>query len=222
MPWNTVTMRVVSFALAGLVLTAFGNRAQAEPPASGTDIQMAPSAGAAKSDADDHQQIVGGWGFQVMDLGHVNETLAIGVRHWGSAASGWEAGVSLAVNSVAGEASFGAGGQFGYLMGLSQYKHLVVFFEPDVGLGLFSPDHGDKQIRLTVRGNLGAEVQLGMIGLAQLALTARVCAGLTASNDGKDTSFFVGTLGGQNTSARGLIEGAIGFVVYFGTEGSAL
>ncbi len=202
--------------------TALDSTAEGARALEGRVSESEPTATPRTIGQDDHDQIVGGWGFELMDLGSVNDALAVGVRRWGSPGSGWEAGVSLAINSADGDASFGIGGQFGYLLGISQFKHLVVFFEPDVGLGVFAPDGGDMEIRLAARASLGAEVQLGMIGLTELALTARVSAGLTLANDGGSTTFFIGTLGGQNTSARGLLEGTIGFVVYFDTEGSTI
>jgi len=177
------------------------------------------------ADSTDHEQIVGAWGFQLMsrqpNFGAPTSVTAaltlsptIGVRKWMGIDRGWDAGVTFGLRNANDTTDIGLGGEFGWLMGLSHYKHLNVFFEPSGGLFIFAPDQGDTAFELRVNASLGAEIQLGMFDLSRVALTTRVTAGMNILNDGKTTTIGLGTLGGTNNSIWNMLTGNIGFVIF--------
>ena len=173
----------------------------------------------------DHGQTVGHWGLQVAGVGQAAALIGnavsvpfLGVRKWYEEGKGFEAGVALGFD-LDGQAdtstiSFGVTG--GWMRAISIHKHLAIFWEPQVTMFLVVPDDDtgfETEFSLDGRMNIGGEFRLGFIGLPEVGLTTKLSAGLQISHNG-ETDFFLGTLGGQANSLRGLFESTIGFVLY--------
>lgn len=163
----------------------------------------------------DHEQIVGAWGFHIVDVANITTAPAIGLRRWGSIDGGWEAGVAFMVVNVEEVTDVGLGGSFGYMIGLATYQHLTVFVEPEGGVYFFIPDGGDTMFMFNARASFGAEINLGLLELTHIALTTKVSMGLDILNDGSNTTMTLGTIGSENNGLRSVVEGTLGFVVYF-------
>ncbi len=181
----------------------------------------------------DFDQTLGAWGFEVVAqqlppglVGAATPAIIplLGVRTWSSREGGWEAGAALAFRreSEAGvdASALYLGGTFGLIRALGVYDHLAVFWEPQGTLLVLVPDDGidgtdnDPGFFAEARVSVGAEVRLGFIGLERIGLTTKLGAGLQVLNDGSDTDFAVGTLGGVANSVEGLLETNVGFVFY--------
>ncbi len=169
----------------------------------------------------DHSQVIDSIGFQVVEDASTQSGPTLGFRRWGSPQSGWEAGISLRLENDGDNTNFGIGGMYGYLAEITTHEHIVVFFEPSAGLYVFVPQDQDALFSFNVRASLGAEIQLGMIGLSTVALTTKLSAGFDLNNNGDSTAIQLGTVGSVNGSIDGLLTGTVGFVVYFGGSGRA-
>ena len=221
---RTVCHGLLDLALWGsfVVLALPGiARAQGEGEEGKTDNaeqSIAQSVNHREAQIADHEAVVGMWGVAVADVTGIFQQPGLSVRRWGSPGRGWEAGLSLLIVNESDATDFGVGAMFGYLVALSTFDHMVVFMEPEGGLSVFKPDSQDSLFTFRARMSLGAEIQLGMMGLPQLAVTTRVSAGVDVTNDSDsgDTRLRLGTFGSENNSVRGVLEGTLGFVFYFG------
>ena len=229
---------VFSAALAAAVmLAASPASAQPEEPELEPEPEPEPEAQPAEPQANnqpassvgggtDHDQTIGAWGIQVTSgmeftipgplMPTVVSLPVIGVRRWNSSGTGWEAGALLSIDrdGAADATDMMFGGSFGFLKTLGVYEHMVVFGEPQAVAVVVVPDGGDTGFLVDARLNVGVEVRLGFLGLPRLGMTAKIAAGVTLLNDGNDTSVFFGTMGSENGSIEGLLDGTVGFVFY--------